>query len=201
VLSPNVLESHPSQSRRLARLQVDRGLRCNATFILAFLFPNISRLSPAKFSLFSVAEGVGYPCQMSETIKNRAGFELNQVESSPNESKVFDASISNVPDEFKGTDADAHDMIVMGKKQVLRRNFGFFTMLGFASTCVASWEGVLAFVLHSFRIYKRSHMQVHGFLVNEWRHRSAFLGCHSLHSRSNSDICKYCGIGVYVGDW
>jgi hypothetical protein len=89
---------------------------------------------------------------MSETVKNPVGVELNQVGNSPDHSKVFDVSISNVPDKFKGTDADAHDMIVMGKKQVLRRNFGFFTMLGFASTCVASWEGVLAFVFRSSEI-------------------------------------------------
>jgi hypothetical protein len=88
---------------------------------------------------------------MAELMKSGASFELNQVGDSPNESKVFDANISDVPDEFKGTDADAHDMIVMGKKQVLRRNFGFVTMLGFASTCVASWEGVLAFVFPLFR--------------------------------------------------
>jgi hypothetical protein len=127
-------------------------------------------------------------------------FELNQVGSSPDQSKVFDASISNVPDKFKGTDADAHDMIVMGKEQVLRRNFGFVTMLGFASTCVASWEGVLAFVYRSFWNHRRLHMQIHGLLVDEWRHRSGFLGCNSLYLWSSSGICKYFRISVYVGD-
>jgi len=28
----------------------------------------------------------------------------------------------------------------------VQRNFNFLTMLGFASTCVASWEGILAYV-------------------------------------------------------
>lgn len=39
---------------------------------------------------------------------------------SPNGSKVFDTSISNVPEKFRGTDADRKDMSVLGKKQVLR---------------------------------------------------------------------------------
>lgn len=84
---------------------------------------------------------------MVEILKHPAGFELNEVSSgSPNPSKVFDDGISNVPEKYRGTNADAHDMSVLGKKQVLRRNFGFITMLGFASTCVASWEGVLTYV-------------------------------------------------------
>ncbi|KAF2669994.1 amino acid transporter [Microthyrium microscopicum] len=78
-------------------------------------------------------------------IDEKSGFGLNTVGHSPAESNVFDSNISNIPDKFKGTNADAHDMSVMGKKQVLRRNFGFYTMLAFASTCVASWEGVLAY--------------------------------------------------------
>lgn len=82
---------------------------------------------------------------MSE-LKSTAGIEASAVGDAGAQSKVFDARISDVPDKFKGTDSDAHDMAVMGKKQVLRRNFGFLTMLGFASTCVASWEGVLWFV-------------------------------------------------------
>ena len=59
--------------------------------------------------------------------------------------RVFDSGISNVAARYRGTDADAHDMAMLGKKQVLRRNFGFLTMLGFASTCIASWEGVLSY--------------------------------------------------------
>ncbi|KAK5064929.1 hypothetical protein LTR84_000763 [Exophiala bonariae] len=65
---------------------------------------------------------------------------------SPNEAKVFDDSVSHVPEKYRGTDADRRDMTVMGKKQVLRRNFSFITMLGFASTCVASWEGILTYL-------------------------------------------------------
>lgn len=71
---------------------------------------------------------------------------------------------------YRGTEADKRDMSALGKKQVLRvcslnhyvspsyvstnglrlmaidfiqRNFKFITMLGFASTVVASWEVVL----------------------------------------------------------
>lgn len=39
-----------------------------------------------------------------------------------------------VPARFRGTAADQRDMVVLGRKQVLRRNFRFTTILGFAST-------------------------------------------------------------------
>ncbi len=38
------------------------------------------------------------------------------------------------------------DMAMLGKRQVLRRNFNFLTMLAFASTCIASWEGILTYL-------------------------------------------------------
>ncbi|KAF2728896.1 amino acid transporter-like protein [Polyplosphaeria fusca] len=59
---------------------------------------------------------------------------------------VVDERISNVAERYRGTDADRHDMTVLGKKQVLRRNFTFLTMLGFASTCIASWEGIFTYL-------------------------------------------------------
>ncbi|KAH8809152.1 amino acid/polyamine transporter I [Xylogone sp. PMI_703] len=51
-----------------------------------------------------------------------------------------DPSISK---KYRGTVADKREMRMMGKKQVLRRNFRFVTMLGFASTVCASWEALL----------------------------------------------------------
>jgi hypothetical protein len=39
-----------------------------------------------------------------------------------------------IPDKFKGTKNDQNDMVLLGKKQVLRRNFKFTSILGFAST-------------------------------------------------------------------
>ncbi|RMZ91501.1 hypothetical protein DV736_g1274, partial [Chaetothyriales sp. CBS 134916] len=52
----------------------------------------------------------------------------------------------NVAAKYRGTDADKQEMSMLGKKQVLRRNFSFLTMLGFASTCIASWEGILTYL-------------------------------------------------------
>jgi hypothetical protein len=40
--------------------------------------------------------------------------------SSPIAAKIFDDGISHVPEKYRGTSADQRDMIVMGKKQVLR---------------------------------------------------------------------------------
>lgn len=79
-------------------------------------------------------------------------------------SPVSDVGIGVVKDKYHGTDNDKHEMHMLGKQQVLRvssslplsheqphtnqlqRNFSFITMLGFASTCIASWEGILTYL-------------------------------------------------------
>jgi choline transport protein len=47
---------------------------------------------------------------------------------------VPSSAATTVPDKFKGTKNDQNDMVLLGKKQVLRRNFKFTSILGFAST-------------------------------------------------------------------
>jgi choline transport protein len=50
---------------------------------------------------------------------------------------------SAVPEKYRGSDQDKHDMIVHGNKQETRRNFKLLTMTGFASMVVCAWEGLL----------------------------------------------------------
>ncbi|KAK0246605.1 hypothetical protein LTS09_018253, partial [Friedmanniomyces endolithicus] len=57
---------------------------------------------------------------------------------SKEDEKVFAGS--TVPAKYRGTVADKNDMVVLGRVQVLRRNFNFPTMLGFASTVLVAWE-------------------------------------------------------------
>lgn len=47
---------------------------------------------------------------------------------------TFPSGATTIPEKYKGTKADQDDMVLLGKKQVLRRNFKFTTILGFAST-------------------------------------------------------------------
>lgn len=47
---------------------------------------------------------------------------------------AFPIAATTIPEKYKGTRADQDDMVLLGKKQVLRRNFKFTTILGFAST-------------------------------------------------------------------
>ena len=51
--------------------------------------------------------------------KDITAVELAEADS-PGSIKVFDGSVSNVPEKYRGTDADRKDMTVLGKKQVLR---------------------------------------------------------------------------------
>jgi choline transport protein len=76
-----------------------------------------------------------------------------RVKMSKNESlRVRESALDNVEKpgdsehiapKYRGTEADRHDMSILGKKQVLRRQFKFSTMLGFASTVMVAWEFVL----------------------------------------------------------
>lgn len=98
--------------------------------------------------------------------------------------KGFEYDVS-VPARYRGTSADQRDMAVLGKKQVLRvstrdeyslvsgpylikilqRNFKFVTMLGFASTVMASWEVLL--VLFKLTLMTGGFANLFwGFLVN-----------------------------------
>ncbi|PQE28242.1 amino acid permease protein [Rutstroemia sp. NJR-2017a WRK4] len=48
-----------------------------------------------------------------------------------------------VEERWRGTRTDKHDMEILGKKQVLRRNFHFISILGFSSAVMATWELLL----------------------------------------------------------
>lgn len=50
---------------------------------------------------------------------------------------------STISAQYIGTAADRQEMSMLGKTQVLRRQFNFTTMLGFASTVMVAWEFVL----------------------------------------------------------
>jgi hypothetical protein len=50
------------------------------------------------------------------------------------EQGAFASAADTIPVKYRGTRVDQDDMLLLGKKQVLRRNFGFTTILGFAST-------------------------------------------------------------------
>lgn len=49
-----------------------------------------------------------------------------------------------VKPKWRGTSMDKMDMEVLGRNQVLRRNFRFLSMLGFGSTLICTWEILLA---------------------------------------------------------
>ena len=59
------------------------------------------------------------------------------------EEKFADVVDDHIPQRYRGTENDKHDMLVQGKRQELRRNFKLLTMTGFASMVVCAWEGLL----------------------------------------------------------
>ncbi|EGD91062.1 hypothetical protein H112_01652 [Trichophyton rubrum D6] len=62
----------------------------------------------------------------------------------PEEALTYDEQHQHVPAKYMGTSRDRDDMCQLGKTQVLRRNFRFVSILGFACTLIATWEVVLS---------------------------------------------------------
>ncbi|KAL9013965.1 MAG: hypothetical protein Q9173_001363 [Seirophora scorigena] len=58
-----------------------------------------------------------------------------------------DEFTSTVADKWQGTVADKHDMVMLGRSQVLRRNFSFISILGFSSVLICTWELIFANLL------------------------------------------------------
>lgn len=83
-----------------------------------------------------------YDKEAPNVVLTEETFDKVEGERASEEERAFVAS-PNVPQKYLGTEADRRDMITLGKKQVLRRNFGMITMLGFGSTVICSWEIVL----------------------------------------------------------
>ncbi|KAI4283790.1 MAG: hypothetical protein L6R35_005046 [Caloplaca aegaea] len=52
-----------------------------------------------------------------------------------------------VKPKWRGTEQDKSDMDVLGRGQVLRRNFKFLSALAFGSTLICTWEIMLANIL------------------------------------------------------
>lgn len=56
------------------------------------------------------------------------------------------AEVVNSAVEEAGSDEynrDERDLMRLGKKPVLKRNFGFMQILGFSCTVLVTWEGIL----------------------------------------------------------
>ncbi|RMD40288.1 hypothetical protein DV735_g4841, partial [Chaetothyriales sp. CBS 134920] len=58
------------------------------------------------------------------------------------------AIYSSIPEKYRGTAEDRHDMQVLGKTQVLRRNFKGITIMGFSSMVMVAWEALLVIVIY-----------------------------------------------------
>ncbi|KAL8770840.1 MAG: hypothetical protein Q9209_003491 [Squamulea sp. 1 TL-2023] len=72
--------------------------------------------------------------------------------------EVFDGTAHKSPEhtqiELKNQssyDRDRDELARLGKKQVLKRNFGFMSMLGFSCTIMVTWEGMLVLFLAGFQ--------------------------------------------------
>ncbi|KAL7780246.1 hypothetical protein CFE70_010268 [Pyrenophora teres f. teres 0-1] len=66
------------------------------------------------------------------------------MELSNRKAEAVDASV--VEADQDGYTRDERDLVRLGKKPVLKRNFGFMQILGFSCTVLVTWEGILSWV-------------------------------------------------------
>ncbi|KAL8691202.1 MAG: hypothetical protein Q9224_004231 [Gallowayella concinna] len=59
----------------------------------------------------------------------------------------MDEFTATVADKWQGTTADKNNMIMLGRSQVLRRNFSFISILGFSAVLICTWELIFANLL------------------------------------------------------
>ncbi|KAA8612366.1 GABA permease [Pyrenophora tritici-repentis] len=64
------------------------------------------------------------------------------MELSNRKAEAIDASV--VEADQDGYTRDERDLVRLGKKPVLKRNFGFMQILGFSCTVLVTWEGILS---------------------------------------------------------
>jgi choline transport protein len=60
-----------------------------------------------------------------------------------NRTKAEAASSAIEEADHDGYTQDERDLIRLGKKPQLKRNFGFMQILGFSCTVLVTWEGIL----------------------------------------------------------
>ncbi|KAL8668430.1 MAG: hypothetical protein Q9168_006936 [Polycauliona sp. 1 TL-2023] len=72
--------------------------------------------------------------------------------------EVFDGTAHKTPEHTQielehqsSYDRDRDELARLGKKQVLKRNFGFMSMLGFSCTIMVTWEGMLVLFLAGYQ--------------------------------------------------
>lgn len=74
----------------------------------------------------------------AEAVEKNAAYDVRNGSIEPN------ASDDSLSDRHHGTYHDVRDMGRLGKKQEFMRNFRFYSILGFTSTLMATWEAMLA---------------------------------------------------------
>ena len=68
-------------------------------------------------------------------------YEKDDVEVSISSPIEAGSSANQLSEAHRGTQFDVRDMHRLGKRQEFMRNFRFFSILGFTSTLMCTWEG------------------------------------------------------------
>ena len=89
--------------------------------------------------------------QLSDVLLKEAGgrVQTTQLNMESDVGRTETNETHTVDVKYMGTAADRHDMMNLGRKQVLRRNFRFISILGFGAVLICTWEIVFANLIFS----------------------------------------------------
>ncbi|KAL8713114.1 MAG: hypothetical protein Q9220_002635 [cf. Caloplaca sp. 1 TL-2023] len=94
-----------------------------------------------------------------------------------------------VEEKYQGNAVDRQEMRMLGRIQVLRRNFSFVPLLGFSTVLICTWELLFAYASDPELAKDVSllidHAQQLVVRPDRWRNRRTLLGLHCHH------LCKH----------
>ncbi|KAK5993514.1 Amino-acid permease BAT1-like protein [Cladobotryum mycophilum] len=139
----------PDHRREPANQQTLTAAGKNAGYYTGGPFPLAGRLRWEDCPTLSVTGSIPIfqvrsPALVSDLMKN-LDIQIRNMDSV--ESKTGHHDATKLPSR---ADRDVAILARMGKKQVLKRNFGFLSMLSFTCTILATWEGVLVLFATGF---------------------------------------------------
>jgi amino acid permease len=107
--------------------------------------------------------------KMAESLHSKTGAPNSQLNHRPTTSSKMDMSeflndAEIVQRENSSAERDIAVMKAMGRKQLLDRNFGFISMVGFTTTMMATWEAV-GFSLYGGLLCGGPVALIYGFML------------------------------------
>ncbi|KAL8685422.1 MAG: hypothetical protein Q9218_007772 [Villophora microphyllina] len=118
----------------------------------------------------------------------------------PRKTTFYDSAPEIHPQHRSPDDRDREELARLGKKQVLKRNFGFMSMLGFSCTMLVTWEGLLVLFVQGLTNGGPAGL-VYGFLFAWIGTLAVFLTLAEMVSMAPTSSGQYHWVAMLAPPW